>query len=125
MKLESRSINDWKTSQKHGVKEWIAERLTSVLLIPLTLWAVWAGFTLAGQGFDSALSFVSQPVNALILVGIAFISLWHQYMGLKVIIDDYIAKPATRKSLILLNFLSSALIFIAVAAAVYLIYQGV
>ena len=34
-------------SAKHGVGHFIAERVSSVALVPLVLWAVWSGIILA------------------------------------------------------------------------------
>ena len=37
-------------SAKHGVGTWISERVSSVALVPLSLWAVFSGLRLADAG---------------------------------------------------------------------------
>ena len=41
-----------KVSERHGAGEWTAERLSSLILVPLTLWGLWSGFALSGGGYD-------------------------------------------------------------------------
>jgi succinate dehydrogenase / fumarate reductase, membrane anchor subunit len=119
----TRSAQSWKKSEKHGAGEWLAERFTSLALIPLTLWAAWGAYTIAGGGFDAALAFVKSPFNmAAIAVSIVF-AVWHMYMGVKVIIDDYLQGPMRGVS-IFLTFALSAAVLIGSLGALYLVYQG-
>ncbi len=120
----ARSPKDWKTSSHHGAGEWLAERGTSLVLIPLTLWAAWAACQIAGGGYDAALAFARVPLNAGIIAFTVLISAWHMYMGLKVIIDDYIGKPSTRGLLLFLSFFLSAAAFVATAGALWLVHQA-
>ena len=39
-------------SAKSGAGHWIVERVTSVALVPLSLWAVCSGLSLAKVGYD-------------------------------------------------------------------------
>lgn len=89
-----------KVSERHGAGEWTAERLSSLILVPLTLWGLWSGFTLSGGGYDAALDWFRSPVNAGLLAITLLVSVWHMQMGLKVIVDDYIHKPGSRGALL-------------------------
>jgi succinate dehydrogenase / fumarate reductase membrane anchor subunit len=120
----TRSAQAWKNSARHGAGEWLAERFTSVALIPLVLWAAYAAYTIAGTGYDGALAFVARPFNMLAIAATVLITAWHMYMGLKVIIDDYIGKPGTRGFLMFLTFVLSAAVVVATAGALWLVYQG-
>lgn len=113
----NRSAQSWKKSEKHGAGEWLAERFTSIALIPLTLWCFYAAYILAGTTWEAAFTFISEPLNAIPIGATAVLTVWHMYMGLKVIIDDYIAKPATRGFLIFLTFALCAVVLIAVFGA--------
>lgn len=93
-------IKGVKVSERHGAGEWIAERASSLILVPLTLWGLWAGFSLSGGGYDAALAWFRSPVNAVLLAVTLLVSLWHMQMGLKVIVDDYIHKPGSRGALL-------------------------
>jgi succinate dehydrogenase / fumarate reductase membrane anchor subunit len=102
-----------KVSERHGAGEWVQERLSSLILVPLTLWGLWGGWTMSGAGYDGALEWFRSPVNATLLALTLLVSLWHMNMGLKVIVDDYIHKPASRTAL--LAFIG--LLCLALAAA--------
>ena len=91
-----------KVSERHGAGEWTAERLSSLILVPLTLWGLWSGFTLSGAGYDGALDWFRSPVNAVLLLVTLVVSIWHMQMGLKVIVDDYIHKPGSRTAILAL-----------------------
>ena len=108
-----------KVSEQHGAGEWIAERLSSLILVPLALWGLWAGFSLAGAGYDGALAWIAAPVNAALLAATLLASIWHMNMGLKVIVDDYIHRPATRGLLLGLNTL--ACVLLAAACVLFIV----
>ena len=94
MSLGTRShIKGVKVSERHGAGEWMQERLSSLVLVPLTLWGLWSGWTLSGAGYEGAAAWMRSPVNAVLLAVTLLVSLWHMNMGLKVIVDDYIHKP--------------------------------
>jgi succinate dehydrogenase / fumarate reductase, membrane anchor subunit len=121
--LKQKSAKDWKKSDHHGAREWIAERLTSIILVPLTVWALWSAISISGGGYPAAIAFVRTPLHSGLIGVLAAISVWHMYMGLKAIIDDYFA-GAMRGFLTFLSFALSAGIFIATAVALYLVNQG-
>lgn len=97
-----------KKSAKHGAGEWLMERVTSIILIPLTLWAIWSGFDLAGKGFEGASYFLQDQTNAVLAGLTVGFTLWHMYTGIKVVIDDYLSKPATRGLLLFVNLVACA-----------------
>ena len=113
-------VNGVKVSERHGAGEWTAERLLSLILVPLTLWGLWAGYTLAGGGYDGALAWFRTPVNAVLLAVTLAVSLWHMNMGLKVIVDDYIHKPGSRTALL---GLIGLLCLVIAAAGVFFIVR--
>ena len=99
-RLTKSYIKGVKVSERHGAGEWMQERLSSLILIPLTLWGLWSGWVLSGAGYDGALDWFRSPVNAIVLTATLLVSLWHMNMGLKVIVDDYIHRPASRNALL-------------------------
>lgn len=90
-------------SAKHGVGHWLSERITSVALVPLVLWAVFGALTLASTDYYGAVAWISQPVNAVLMVLLTAISFLHMHSGMRVIVEDYIHKTLTKSALLLLN----------------------
>jgi len=87
----------------HGVGHWISERLSSLALVPLVLWITYAGLQLAGAGYDSAVDWVRHPLNAVLLALLLAISFQHMHAGMRVVVEDYIHKTATKAGLLILN----------------------
>ncbi len=119
----SRPAKDWKTASHHGAGEWLAERFTSLVLIPLTFWCAWAATQVVGGGFDKALAFVHVPLNAGLLAVTLLITVWHMYMGLKVIVDDYLAGPMRGFVMFLVVVLCLA-VLVASGGALWCIHTG-
>ncbi|MES2728557.1 MAG: succinate dehydrogenase, hydrophobic membrane anchor protein [Pseudomonadota bacterium] len=74
----------------HGAEHWIAQRLSSFALIPLSLWMVCAILSLRGADYTMVADWMQQPVNAVLSVLFIVMSFWHAAQGLQVVIEDYI-----------------------------------
>jgi len=85
-----------------GTGHFWRERLTSVALIPLTLWFGYAMLGLAGVTEVSAIGFLSHPLHAVLMGAFVVITLYHIKLGLQVVIDDYVHTPGSRIFLLLL-----------------------
>ena len=97
-------------SAKHGVGAWLAERVTSVALVPLVLWAVFGVITLAGTDYYGAVAWISQPVNAVLMVLLTAIAFLHMHSGMRVIVEDYIHKMPTKAGLLVANLFVCVLV---------------
>ena len=107
-------------SAHEGVGRFISERATSVALVPLTLWAVYAGVKLGQGGYEGAVGFLRSPVNAVMAALLVFVSALHMKMGMQVIIEDYIHLPRSKLPALLLN---SGLCWLAAAIGVFSILK--
>ncbi|HTM80495.1 succinate dehydrogenase, hydrophobic membrane anchor protein [Asticcacaulis sp.] len=119
--LRQRSSKDWKTSEKHGAAEWLAERWTSVALIVLGGWALWSAFGLMNQGYEVALAFVKAPVNAGLMALTFVITVWHSYVGLNANVLDYFPNSRALK---LLNLLFCLVVLAAALGGLFLAFKA-
>ncbi|WGM41169.1 succinate dehydrogenase, hydrophobic membrane anchor protein [Caulobacter sp. NIBR1757] len=87
----------------HGAAHWISERVSSLALVPLVLWAVFAVIHLAPLPRDLALLWLAEPLNAVLMVLTFLVSFWHMHSGLRVVIEDYADKMVPRTVLLLGN----------------------
>jgi succinate dehydrogenase / fumarate reductase membrane anchor subunit len=90
-------------SAKHGVGHWIAERVSAIALIPLTLWAAYGTLRLAAGDYAFAVAWIHDPLNAVLMVLTLAISFSHMHSGLRVVIEDYIHVTLTKSGLLLIN----------------------
>jgi succinate dehydrogenase / fumarate reductase membrane anchor subunit len=107
-------------SAKHGAGVWISERVTSVALVPLSLWAVCSGLTLAKVGYDGAAAWMHAPLNAVLSVLLLAVGFQHLNAGLRVVIEDYIHTSIRRNALLLTNLFVCTL---AAALAIFCILK--
>ena len=90
-------------SAKHGVGHFIAQRVSAVALVALVFWAVLSALALARGGFDEAVEWLHAPLNAGLAVLLAVAAFWHMQLGMRTIIEDYFARPATKAAFLVLN----------------------
>ncbi len=87
----------------HGASHWIAERVSSIALVPLTLWAVFAVIHVAPLSRAEAFLWLSSPLNAVLMVLTFLVSFWHMHSGLRVVIEDYVDSMVPRTVSLLAN----------------------
>jgi succinate dehydrogenase / fumarate reductase membrane anchor subunit len=94
----------------HGASHWVAERVSSIALIPLTLWMVYAALAVSKSDYAGVVGFVSQPVNAVLIVLVLVVSGWHMHAGARVVVEDYMHKMLGRSALLVLNLFVAVLV---------------
>ena len=89
-----------------------------LILIPIFLWSVIA---LPGGGYEDARAWLASPLGALVMLLTLTAAFYHMRLGLQVVIEDYIHKPATKHLLLIANTLIAAGLWIAALYAVIMI----
>lgn len=86
---------------KSGAHHWWMQRVTSLALLPLTVWFVLSLATSAGMTHGEALLWIGNPLNAVLLLALIGLTFHHTASGLQVVIEDYVRPEGTRMALIL------------------------
>lgn len=86
----------------HGSGHWLAERITSVALIPLGLLVVWSIITLRVATHADFTAWLATPMNTWLVIAAIVVGFWHGIMGMQVILEDYVSAPKKRGALICL-----------------------
>ncbi|MGE3302879.1 MAG: succinate dehydrogenase, hydrophobic membrane anchor protein [Hyphomonadaceae bacterium] len=99
-------MSDASAARRHkGSGHFLAQRLTALALIPLAPWFV-AGVAVAARGGHAGvLDFFALPINAGGALVFLAAACFHMQLGVQVVIEDYLSKPATRTALLALNAL--------------------
>jgi len=77
-------------SAKEGSTRWWAERLSSVALIPLTLWFFFSLLLLPELDYLTVHSWLSVPMSSFLAVLLIAVLTYHSYLGTMVVIEDYV-----------------------------------
>ena len=99
-----------------GTQHHIRQRVTAIALLFLVPWFIYSIIHACKAGYEGALTWVAQPVNAILLILTLGAAHYHMRLGMQVVIEDYIAKSGTRQALLILNTFA----VIALAAATIL-----
>lgn len=93
-------------SAKEGVHHWWAQRLTAIALVPLSLWFIYSLVAISGADYNAAVSWLSQSLNAVLMLLFLFSLYYHAALGVQVVIEDYIDSEWQKIAcLILVKFL--------------------
>lgn len=90
-------------SGRSGVHHWWAERVTSIALVPLTIWFVISMIRLVGATQPSVAGWVGHPINAALLLALIVITFHHMQLGIQVVLEDYVPNPKKMMACNLIN----------------------
>jgi len=86
----------------HGEKStehWRWQRLSALLLIPLSLWLILSFSNVVYSDYDQSLAWVSGRLAGPLL-GLTLVSLlFHGHLGIVVVIDDYVRGPWRKRAI--------------------------
>jgi len=90
-------------SAHSGVNHFWRQRVSAVILIPLTLWFAVSALGLIGAHEASVLYFLSHPLNAVLMGTFILTGLYHMALGLQEVIVDYVPHEGAKLLLMILN----------------------
>ena len=104
-----------------GTGHWRWQRISALLLIPLSIWLIVSFSSVVYNEYQQALTWVSAPLPGLLL-GLTLISLlFHGHLGIVVVIDDYVRGPWRKRAIQISALLTTFTGLSAVAAIVALV----
>jgi succinate dehydrogenase / fumarate reductase membrane anchor subunit len=74
---------------RDGVGHWWVQRVTAVALAPLALWLTVALLTLP-DGYRAVSAWIGAGVHPVLLALTVLLAVWHSWLGLQVVIEDYV-----------------------------------
>ena len=77
-------------STKSGTEDWWHQRVTSVALVPLSVFVVILIVSLIGADHATVVARVGHPLVATGLILTLVAVAWHMQLGMRVIIEDYV-----------------------------------
>jgi len=111
-------------SAKQGVHHWWVQRLTSVALVPLTVWFVVSLLALPSLDHATVAGWERQGSTSLLLILLVLVGTWHSQLGVRVVVEDYVPSPAARTVTLTLIAFAHALLAAAGILAVLKVALG-
>ncbi|WP_198372304.1 succinate dehydrogenase, hydrophobic membrane anchor protein [Roseomonas rosulenta] len=105
-------------SAKGGTHHWWMQRVTSVALLPLTLWLVFSLARMPDSTWQQATAWIGRPFNAVLLLAFLAAAFHHTASGLQVVIEDYVRGEMARMGSLLAVKGICALLWLAGSLAV-------
>ena len=99
-------------SAKEGTDHWWGQRVSAVALVILGLWFMASMAQMDHYDYLTVVKFVAQPLNSVLLAILSVVLCYHSYLGVQVVIEDYIHGPAAKISMLLLSRFAHVLIAI-------------
>jgi len=100
-------------SAKSGVEHWWLQRITSLALVPLSVWFVVSLLALPSHEHATVVAWMGQSWTALLLILLVLVAAWHSQLGVRVIVEDYLHHPGGKT----LTLVFSAFVHVVAAAA--------
>lgn len=111
-------------SAKSGTEEWWHQRVTSVALVPLSVFVVVLIVSLIGADHATVVARVGHPLVATGLVLTLGSVAWHMQIGMRVIIEDYVHGHAWKVVALIANAFFAVVIAVLGTFAVLTISFG-
>ncbi len=77
-------------SAKSGAEDWIAERVSAVALVPLTLWFIAGILAHGNSGYAGYYAWLHGLSTTILMALLLLAVLYHTALGLQVIVEDYV-----------------------------------
>ncbi len=93
------------------------QRLTSIALVPLTIWFVISLIRLRQSGFEEYAHWIESPINATTMVLFLGVAFHHAQSGMQVVFEDYVSSHAARVvSVIAVKLICTALAALSIVS---------
>ena len=90
-------------SAKDGTTHWWAQRVSSIALVPLTVWFVFSVWALPALDYATVKIWLSIPTSAFFAVLLVAVSSHHAYQGTSEVLEDYVHSAGMKALFLLLS----------------------
>jgi succinate dehydrogenase / fumarate reductase, membrane anchor subunit len=111
-------------SAKEGVGAWLAERVSAVALLPLTLWFAASIIAHTGSDYATLIVWLRTPLAAILMILLLVALFYHAALGLQVVIEDYVHSATKFAAVIAVRLGCCALAIAGVVAILRIALTG-
>lgn len=112
-------------SAHSGSHHWIVQRITAIALIPLGLWFLSCCLDFQTMAYENILRWIAEPLHFAGFLAFLIASLYHAYLGMQTVLEDYIHHTcAKNSSIILLKLTGSGLFILGFSFLIKIAFMG-
>jgi succinate dehydrogenase / fumarate reductase membrane anchor subunit len=93
-----------------GVHHWVVQRVTALALAPLAVWLIWQLLSLPDVRYVTVTAWIAHSWNAVLLSLMVLLASWHAWLGIQIVVEDYVHGFLSKTSVLLLSTFVHALI---------------
>jgi len=86
-----------------GVHHWVVQRVTALALAPLVVWLMCQLLSLPDSSYHTVITWIGCSWNPVLLSLLLVLACWHAWLGVQVVIEDYIHTFMSKTLLLLLS----------------------
>ena len=91
---------------KDYARKWLIQRITAILLIPLSFWFIYHCLSFASMNYSQLFLFFKSIINSLLFLIMMISMLIHTKLGCETIVEDYVTSKSLKHiSTLLINFI--------------------
>jgi succinate dehydrogenase / fumarate reductase membrane anchor subunit len=112
-------------SARSGTTHFWHQRMTSVAGVGLTIAFIVIVMSVMGRNHAAVVQILGAPLVALLLLLFVFNTVYHMWLGMQVIIEDYVHHEISKLALLMLNIFFSIVVGLACGYALLKLSFGV
>ena len=103
---------------RDGTSHWWGQRVSAVALLFLGLWFAWLLAVTPDFGHAAVVAEIGRPINSILLLLLAVTLAYHSYLGIQVVLEDYLHAPGLKVVTLLLSRFAHILLVVAAVFAI-------
>ena len=107
-------------SAKDGTEHWWGQRVSGAALVLLGLWLAISLAHLHIADYQDVIAFIAAPLHTVLLVLLTGTMAYHSYLGVQVVIEDYVHAHGLKVASLLLSRFAHVLV---AASAIYAVLR--
>lgn len=100
-------------SAHEGAEHWLWQRITAISNLVLVSWLLWSVVHFQGWDYETFTTWLSAPVNAILMILALLSVFYHAALGSQVIVEDYVSCEVMKTA----KLIGIKLFFFAMAVA--------
>ena len=105
-------------SAKEGTEHFVNQRITAVALLLLGSWFLIEMLLLDSMAYLDVVRFIAEPMNTVLLALLSVTLAWHSYLGVQVVIEDYVHAAGVKHLTLIASRFAHAVVAVAAVYSV-------